>query len=158
MKTYTINELQEIESIIAQCKVCYIAMNGEDGYPYTIPMNFAYQNRTFYFHSGPEGKKTELLKINNKVCISLYVGEELIYQHAAVACSYSMISKSVMCRGKVGYVESFDEKIACLNLIMKQYSNRSFEYGKPAVENVKIWKVEAEDMVCKSFGNSQKKR
>ena len=63
-----------------------------------------------------------------------------------------MRSKSVICWGKVAYEEDFNEKVKALDIIMKQYSDRTFQYGKPAVINVKIWKVAIEDISCKEFG------
>lgn len=44
-----------------------------------------------------------------QVCITFCEGHELVYMHRQVACSYSMKSRSVMCRGKVRFIEDMDE-------------------------------------------------
>ena len=65
MKTFTIEEKSQIETIINQCKVCYLGMIDNDQSPYVVPMNFGYKNNIFYLHSGPDGKKIQLLNKNN---------------------------------------------------------------------------------------------
>ena len=52
-------------------------------------------------HSGPEGSKVEMVTKHPQVCITFCEGHELVYLHRQVACSYSMQSRSVICRGKV---------------------------------------------------------
>lgn len=51
-----------------------LSMHGENGYPYTVPINFYYdeEDGRIYFHSAGTGKKTDLLKENNKVCFCVY--------------------------------------------------------------------------------------
>lgn len=52
-------DITEIEKIIAESKVCHVAMFDEV-YPYIVTLNFGYINETkpkLYFHSAPVGKK-----------------------------------------------------------------------------------------------------
>ena len=44
-----------------------------------------------------------------------------------------MRSKSVIAWGKVAYEEDFDKKVEALDIIMKQYSDKTFRYSDPAV-------------------------
>jgi hypothetical protein len=76
----------------------------------------------------------------------------LAWQDMKVGCSYRVKSKSVLVEGKVEFVDDFDEKTRCLNLLMKQYSDREFKFSKPAVENVGIIKVTIEKISAKEFG------
>lgn len=51
-----------------------LALNGDDGYPYAIPMNFYYdedENR-LYFHSGKAGYKIEAIRRDGKACFTLW--------------------------------------------------------------------------------------
>lgn len=122
------------------------------GNPYVIPMNFAYRDGVIYLHSGPDGGKLEMVKQHPQVCITFCEGHELVYMHRQVACSYSMKSRSVMCRGNVRFIEEMDEKRNILDLVMRHYVDYEFKYSEPAVRNVKIWEVKVEKMTCKSFG------
>ena len=105
-----------------------------------------------YLHSGPEGSKVEMVTKHPQVCITFCEGHELVYMHRQVACSYSMKSRSVICRGKVHFVEDMEEKRRVLDMLMKQYTENECKYSEPAVRNVKIWEVKVEKISCRSFG------
>ena len=152
MKTVTITDFKRLEEIIDRCRICFVGITDLDGFPYVLPMTFGYKNNILYLHSGPEGSKLEMLEKNNQVCITFCVGDDLIYQHAKVACSYSMRSESVMCRGKVEFVEDMNHKRECLDIIMHHYTDNDFGYSDPAVANVKVWKIAITEMTGKIFG------
>lgn len=152
MKTITIENPAQIEEIIRKCPYCTVGITDHEGNPYVIPMNFAWQDGIIYLHSGPEGSKVEMVTKHPQVCINFCEGHELVYMHKQVACSYSMKSRSIVCRGKVRFIEDMDEKYRILDIVMRQYTNDKFGYSEPAVRNVKIWEVKVEDMTCRSFG------
>lgn len=152
MKTIAITDPVEIEDIIRKCPYCMVGITDLQGNPYVIPMNFAYRDGVIYLHSGPDGGKLEMVKQHPQVCITFCEGHELVYMHRQVACSYSMKSRSVICRGNVRFIEEMDEKRNILDLVMRHYVDYEFKYSEPAVRNVKIWEVKMEKMTCKSFG------
>ena len=152
MMTVTIEERHIIDEIITKNTLCYVGMVDTDGMPYVIPMNFGYANDTIYLHSAQEGNSITALEKNPNVCITFCTEPILTYQNEEVACSYRMKGSSVICRGKVVFEEDFDEKVKALDIIMKQYTDRPFTYSTPAVNNVKVWKVEIDTVSTKVFG------
>ena len=152
MKTITITDPTQIEEIIRKCPYCIVGITDLEGNPYAVPMNFVYQDGVIYLHSGPEGSKVEMVTKHPQVCITFCEGHELVYMHRQVACSYSMKSRSVICRGKVHFVEDMEEKRRVLDMLMKQYTENECKYAEPAVRNVKIWEVKVEKISCRSFG------
>jgi len=156
MRTSFITDKKEIEEIIHQCDVCFIGLTERDGSAYVIPMNFGYAEGELILHSGPEGKHINLIGIDNRICVTFCSERKLVYQHPDVACSYSMLSKSVVCKGRVTFIEDLTEKEAAMNLTMKNYTDKTFKYSKPALMNVKIWRVSIEEMTAKSFGQNFK--
>lgn len=152
MITVTVEERHLIDEIIGKNSICYVGMTDLNGFPYVIPMNFGYEKDVIYLHSAQEGNSIEALKKNPDVCITFCSGYELVYQNVEVACSYRMKGSSVICRGKVVFEEDMEEKVKALNIIMKQYSDRSFTYSDPAVKNVLVWKVEIDSVSTKVFG------
>jgi len=157
MRTSVITDKNEIEDIISHCDVCFVGIIESDGSPYVIPMNFGYANDEIILHSGPEGKHLSLLNEDNRVCVTFCGDRRLVYQHPDVACSYSMNSKSVLCKGKVTFIEDLEEKEATLKLTMKNYTDRTtFKFSKPALVNVKVWRVSVEEMTAKAFGQNFK--
>jgi len=157
MVTITLEEKAQIEEIISKNKVCYVGLIDKGGLPYVIPMNFGYENEVIYLHSGQENSCIPALKENPNVCITFCTDPELVYQNKEVACSYRMKGGSVICRGKVIFEESFEEKIKALDIITKQYSKQKFTYSDPSVNNVVIWKIDIEQISSKIFGVPYKK-
>lgn len=152
MMTVTVEERALIDEIITKNKVCHVGMISLDNMPYVIPMNFGYEGDIIYLHSAQEGSSINALEKNPNVCIVFCTEPQLTYQNENVACSYRMKGASAMCRGKVVFIEDFDEKIKALDIIMRQYTDKPFTYSAPAVNNVKVWKVEIEDISTKVFG------
>jgi nitroimidazol reductase NimA-like FMN-containing flavoprotein (pyridoxamine 5'-phosphate oxidase superfamily) len=151
MRTLAIHNREEIDQIIRTCKTCFLAMSQND-FPYLLPMNFALDGDSVILHSAQSGRMWETLKQNQNVCINWILGEELAWQDVKVGCSYRVKSKSVLVEGKVEFVDDFNEKTRCLQLLMNQYSDRDFKFSKPAVENVGIIKVAIEKISAKEFG------
>lgn len=152
MKTIAITNPTEIEEIIRRCPYCMVGLTDEEGNPYVVPMNFAYEAGTIYLHSGPDGGKIEMARRHPQVCITFCEGHELVYMHQQIACSYSMKSRSVICRGMVRFITEMEEKCRVLNLLMRQYTDNECRMAEPAVRNVLIWEIKVEQMSCKSFG------
>lgn len=151
MRTIFIENRKEIDELIRACKTCFLAMSENDE-PYVLPMNFALEEDCVILHSAPEGRMWETIKANQKVCINWTLGEDLAWQDVKVGCSYRVKSKSVIVEGEVEFIEDFDEKYRCMKLLMAQYSDREFKFGKPAVVNVGIFKVRIDKITAKEFG------
>ena len=160
MRTIFLTDKTEIDRVIAQCDICFVGMNGADGVPYVVPMNFGYDGQEFILHSAPEGKHVGLLARDNRVSLTLCTARTLRCQHPDVACSYSMESASVLCTGTVSFVADDDlaEKERCLNMLMRHYVTRDFAYSAPALRNVRVWKVAVETVTAKVFGQNFKNR
>jgi uncharacterized protein len=156
MRTSFISDIKEQERIISDCNFCFVGMTEKDGSPYVIPMNFGYTDNIIILHSALEGRHIDILEHNKRVCITFCPGGVLDYQHPDVACSYSMTSKSVLCKGEVEFIEDMEEKELLLMLMMKKYTDRDFKFSEPAVRNVKVWKVEVKEMTAKAFGQGFK--
>lgn len=157
MVTITIEEREFIEKTIRECKECFAGMIDTEGLPYVIPMNFGYKDDVVYLHSGPEGNAVRSLTANPDICITFCTDSVITHQNEEVACSYRVQGSSVICRGRVEFVEDFDEKVEALNILMEQYTKRPFKYSDPAVRNVKIWKIKIDRISGKIFGVPYKK-
>lgn len=159
MRTSFITDKTEIENVLKSCDICFVGLADKNNTPYVIPMNFGYDGEFMYLHSGPGGKHINIVENeNNKVCITFCSERKLRYQHPNVACSYSMESQSVVCKGTVSFLDDNDlaEKEKALNLIMHRLTDNEFRYSEPALKNVKVWKVQIEEITAKAFGQNFK--
>lgn len=152
MKTKTLTDRAEMEAVIAKCPYCMVGLTDDEGAPYVVPMNFAYVDGIVYLHSGPGGSKVRFAAQRPRVCLTFGEGHELVWMHEQMACSYSMKARSVMCRGRVRFVEDLVEKRRALELMMRHYTDRPCGFSDPAVRHVLVWEVKVEEMTGKSFG------
>lgn len=56
-----------------------LAVNGDDGYPYAIPINYYYDEETakIYFHGARAGHKLDSIKACDKICFTVYGNESI---------------------------------------------------------------------------------
>ena len=98
-----------------------LAMNGDNGYPYAIPINYFYDcdKKKIYFHGAKAGHKVEALKTSDKVCFTVY-GNERIDESE----SWAPYVQSAVVFGRCHLLESGPESIVRLkDFAMKYYSN-----------------------------------
>ena len=66
--------IEETKNLLKNNKRAAFSVNGDDGYPYTIPINFYYdedENR-IYFHSAKKGHKIDSIINCDKVCFTTW--------------------------------------------------------------------------------------
>ncbi len=97
----------EIDEIIRQCPVCHLGLC-DQGQPYVVPLSFGYDGKAVYFHSARLGRKLEILRHNNRVCVEFEIVQDLIT--GPTACNWSVHFKSVMGFGRAHILEDPDQK------------------------------------------------
>ena len=76
-----------------------LAVNGDDGYPYAVPVNYVYDNGKIYIHSAKYGYKIEALKNSDRVCFSAILNSRV--QQDMFTAAY----QSVVAFGRASFVE-----------------------------------------------------
>jgi uncharacterized protein len=151
MRTINIENRDEIDQIIRSCKTCFVSMC-DSNIPYVVPMNFALDNQVIILHMAQEGKKWEILKRNPHVSINWISGEKIAWQDIEVGCSYRVKSRSVIVEGTAEFVEDYMEKQDCMQKIMAQYSQISFKFSPPSINNVGVVKISILNISARKFG------
>lgn len=66
--------LEQAKQLLHNNKRAAFSVNGDNGYPLTIPINFYYEEKEnrIYFHSAKQGHKIDSIKANNKVCFTTW--------------------------------------------------------------------------------------
>lgn len=64
---------EECQKVLVNAKRGVLAVNGEGGYPYAVPINFFYDVDTeaIYVHMAKAGHKLDSIKNDNKVCFTV---------------------------------------------------------------------------------------
>ena len=127
-------------------------MTDLEGNPYLLPMNFGFKDGVIYIHGAQKGKKIDILKVNPQVCVNFSTDHQLLFQSEEVACSWSMRYRSVLAYGRVEFITDPTEKISALDIVMAQYSDRSFRYNPPSIREVNVWKIKVDRFEGRIFG------
>ena len=69
---------EECERILTEATSGVLALSGDDGYPYTVPLSHVYQDGKLYFHCAKEGHKIDAIRRNEKVSFCVIAQDEVI--------------------------------------------------------------------------------
>ena len=105
------------EELLRSARRGILAVNGDDGYPYAVPVNYFYDGdaQKIYFHGSREGHKADALRRCGKVCFTVY-GNETIRKE-----SWAPYMQSVIAFGKCRMLEPGDETMARLKQFAMKY-------------------------------------
>ena len=94
-----------------------LAVNGDDGYPYAIPINYLYdeENEKIIFHGAKAGHKVDALKKNDKICFTVF-GNEMAKEEA-----WAPFLRSGVVFGRCHLVESQEDAIALVKKFAAKY-------------------------------------
>ncbi len=92
--------------ILTEEKRGVLAVNGDAGYPYAIPMDFFFEplNCSIYLHSACNGHKIDAIKQNDKVCFTVW------NQGERKKDDWSYFVDSVICFGYATIVKDESER------------------------------------------------
>jgi nitroimidazol reductase NimA-like FMN-containing flavoprotein (pyridoxamine 5'-phosphate oxidase superfamily) len=139
-----------IESIIRQATVCRIAMS-DDNQPYVVPVSFGYEDGTLYFHSSAGGKKIDILRKNNAVCVEFDVDQEIT--KAESACQWGIKYRSVIGFGQAFFVSTEEEKRRALDIIVAHYGGDPQDYPTATLERTAVVRIEIQSATAKASGH-----
>ena len=120
---------EECINVLVKEKRGALAVIGDDGYPYTIPLNFYFDEKSekIYFHAAKEGHKIDAIKNNDEVCFAVwntgelkcgdwayYVTSVVVFGKAKLVSDDAVIHEKVRALGMKYYpkAEEVDEEIA----------------------------------------------
>ena len=69
------------KEILRSARRGVLAVNGDGGYPYAIPINYLYDEEAgkIYFHGAKAGHKADSINKCNKVCFGFYRENETVF-------------------------------------------------------------------------------
>lgn len=116
------------ESLLECSRRGILAVNGDDGYPYAIPVNYLYDrdSRKIYFHGARAGHKVDALRACDKVCFTVY-GNETIREEA-----WAPFVQSVVVFGRCHLLEAGERA----EVLLKQFAMKYYPDEKLADEEI----------------------
>ena len=106
----------EAIEILNKCSSGVLGVHGDDGYPYTVPLSYAYKDDKLFFHCAIEGHKIDSIKRNDKVTFSVIERDNVIQE------SFETHYRSVIIFGRARILTDDFEKRNALKLLVEKYS------------------------------------
>lgn len=139
----------EIDEIIRSARVMHLGL-ADNNIPFVVPVFYAYDGASLFFHSARAGTKIDILKRNNNVCFEISVDHGVI--ESDKACSFEARHRTVVGFGKAVFIENEAEKVRALDMIVAQFTDKEFEYPKANLNSVAVIRIDIETIKGKKFG------
>lgn len=150
-----ITDRAEIDAVIRRSRVLRLGLS-DRGQPYVVPLCFGYDGRSLYFHCAREGKKMQILRQNNRVCVEFDIVDGVA--ESDQACNWSVNYQSVIGFGTAHVVVDLPEKRDALALLMAQYSGRSFTFPDDALKGTVIVRIDISSMTGKKSPGDERRK
>ncbi len=112
-------QLSEKESIeiLKTGKTGILGVLGDNGYPYTVPINYVYEDGKIYFHGAKVGHKIDAIKQCNKVSLCVIERDDVIKDELTT------YFRSVILFGKARILETDEEIFHAVSVLSLKYNN-----------------------------------
>ncbi|HPO04432.1 MAG TPA: pyridoxamine 5'-phosphate oxidase family protein [Bacillota bacterium] len=138
---------EESVKILESCPTGILAVNGDDGYPYTVPVNYIYEDGKLLFHCAYEGHKIDAIKRDDKVSFCVIEKDEVIAE------DFDTDYRSVIVFGRARILADDDERMAALKGLIDKYSKGYEEKGQKEIaefwDSVALVEISIEHMTGK---------
>lgn len=93
-----------------------LALSGDDGYPYAVPISYVYSDGKLYFHSARTGHKIDSVSRCGKASFCVIDKDEI------VSNEYTTYFRSVIAFGQIRLMEDQAQKRSALEMFAAKYS------------------------------------
>ncbi len=107
---------EECERILKRNTAGVLAVDGDNNYPYAVPMSYVYDSSKIYFHCAKTGHKIDAITKNEKVSFCVIDEDRIVPEE------YTTYYRSVIVFGKARIMEDETEKRMAIEQIAKRYS------------------------------------
>lgn len=131
------------KDLIKKSRRGILAVNGDNGYPYAIPINYLYseENQKIFFHGSKVGHKVDAIKKSDKVCFTVYGNEQIKEE------TWAPYVQSALVFGRCKLIEDEDRAMIVLkDFAMKYYPSESMveEEMKKAAKATQMFEITIE--------------
>ncbi len=143
----------EIDDVVRGSDVCRLAFAVGDE-PYLVPVSFGYDGQSVFFHTAESGRKIDCIAANNRVCFEFERDVRLV-SHPDKPCSWSFTFECVIGFGTVEELTTPEEKARGLNEVMRQYSDKTWDFDPGALDRTRVWRISIESISGKRAGRKE---
>lgn len=115
---------EEISNVLYRGTSGVLALSGDDGYPYAVPISYVYDGENIYFHCARSGHKLDAIRRNPKASFCV------IGQDQVVPDTYTSHFRSVIVFGQIQVIEDEAEKRAAIEKLAVKYAPEDTAAGR----------------------------
>lgn len=93
-----------------------LAVSGDDGYPYAVPLSYLWRDGKLLFHCAQSGHKLDALRQNDRASFCVIDQDEVVPE------KFTTCFRSVIVFGRVRVLEDAAEKRAALTALAQKYT------------------------------------
>ena len=127
-KKQLLSEAETI-AILESCTSGVLAVTGDDDYPYTVPLSYAYKENKLFFHFAKTGHKIDGIERNDKVTFCIIEKDDVVQE------TFSTHYRSAVVFGRAKILTEDSERQYALEALLEKYSPDYFEAGQQEIEN-----------------------
>ena len=107
---------EETAAVLARGSSGVLALAGDDGYPYAVPLSYVYDGGRLYFHCARSGHKLDAIRRCEKASFCVIDQDQIIPEE------YTSYFRSVIAFGRVRILEDEGEKRAAIEKLALKYA------------------------------------
>ena len=92
-----------------------LALHGDDGYPYAVPLSYAYVEGRLVFHGATSGHKLDAMRHDSRASFCVIDADDVVPER------YTTYYRSVICFGKMRVIEDAAEMKRLALLLGEKY-------------------------------------
>lgn len=104
---------EETEALLDRNTSGVVAVMGDEGFPYGVPVSYVYLDGRIYFHSGKKGYKTECFAERPKVCFTVIDTDDIVEEE------YTSYFRSAIATGTIRIADGDERRTAFLAMCRK---------------------------------------
>ena len=120
---------EESYSILQKATSGTLALLGDGGYPYAVPISYVYSEGKLYFHSALSGHKVDAIRSCDRASFCV------VAQDDVKPALYTTFFRSVIAFGRIHIVDDEAEKLAAARLLGNRYNPHQDEALQKELEN-----------------------
>lgn len=107
---------EESISILRQCTSGTLALSGDEGYPYALPISYVFEDGKLYFHSALNGHKVDAIRKCDKASFCVIAADDVKPE------KFTTYFRSVICFGRIHIIEEEKEKMTMIRKLSEKYN------------------------------------
>jgi len=120
---------EENIKILKKATAGTLALHGDGGYPYAVPISYVYHEGKLYFHSALAGHKIDAIRSCDKASFCV------IEQDDVQPKKYTTFFRSVIAFGRIHIIEDEQDKLEAARLLGNRYNPNDDESLKKEFES-----------------------